>query len=206
MTNSEADNAEPTWETYYQWIEGRGPHPLFLKALGRFGLEPDRAETRHAIDLGFGDGTETLALLEAGWQVFAIDNEPAALKRLLPRIKGRHEKRLTVETASFEEVDPPRTDFLYAGLSLPFCRPAAFNGVWASYSESIRPGGRFAGQLFGIRDEWAGNSWMTFLSYEQVQGMFGEEFEVEVLREKEEDGDSSTGPKHWHLFEVIARK
>lgn len=47
---------------------------------------------------------------------------------------------------------------------------------------------------------------MTFLSLEQVKALFRGSFEIETLRETEEDGEASTGLKHWHVFEVIARK
>ena len=32
-----------------------------------------------------------------------------------------------------------------------------FDALWARIVASIRPGGRFAGQLFGVNDEWAGS-------------------------------------------------
>ena len=205
MVNSHSDNTESYWESYYQRLEGREPRPLFVDALARFGEESDAQGPRHAVDLGFGDGTETQALLQAGWHVFAIDNDPAAVKRLRSRIKPELEERLTLETASFEELEPPQTDFLYAGLSLPFCSPEAFESVWARISNAIRPRGRFAGHFFGMQDDWAGEPTMTFLSLGQVKGLFKGGFEIEVLRETEEDGESSSGSKHWHIFEVIAR-
>lgn len=140
-SDPESENSEPTWETYYQWLEGRKPRTLFIEALDKFGQADDIHTPRHAIDLGFGDGIETLALLDAGWHVFAIDNEPAALERLRSKSKPQHETHLTLDTASFEEFDPPETDFLFAGLSLPFCRPEAFDRVWGKLAGAIRPGG-----------------------------------------------------------------
>jgi len=51
---------------------------LFTEALANFGAKSGRG--LQAVDLGCGDGTETLALLEAGWTVLAIDREPAAIE------------------------------------------------------------------------------------------------------------------------------
>jgi hypothetical protein len=70
---------------------------------------------------------------------------------------------------------------------------------------AIKPGGRFAGQFFGIHDSWAVNSDMTFHTEEQVRTML-EDFEIESFHEMDEDGAAVSGPKHWHVFTVIARK
>ena len=34
----------------------------------------------------------------------------------------------------------------------------------------------------------------------------GHAFEVRLLQEKDEDGPAVSGPKHWHVFHVIASK
>lgn len=46
---------------------------------------------------------------------------------------------------------------------------------------------------------------MTFHTEEQVRRMF-EGFEVEYFYEMDEDGKAVSGPKHWHVFTVIARQ
>ena len=69
----------------------------------------------------------------------------------------------------------------------------------------MRPGGRFAGQFFGLRDSWANEKEMTFHSEDQVRALF-KNFEIERFHEMDEDGTSASGPKHWHVFTVIARK
>jgi hypothetical protein len=47
---------------------------------------------------------------------------------------------------------------------------------------------------------------MTFHSSEQVKSMFVDDFEIEALEEIEEEGEAFSGPKHWHIFDIIARK
>lgn len=47
---------------------------------------------------------------------------------------------------------------------------------------------------------------MTFHARAEVESLL-EGFEVERLDEVEEDGETAVGtPKHWHLFDVVARK
>ena len=71
------------WENFYQNVSGREPRELLLDVLKRFGsISPDHP--LQAIDLGCGDGTETAALLANGWQVMAIDREPAAFAHHQP--------------------------------------------------------------------------------------------------------------------------
>ena len=207
MNQDEQDQAaEPDWQGYYKWIEGREPRPLFLDALARFDANVEDGFQQHAIDLGCGDGTETLALLEAGWSVLAIDGEPAAIKHVLSEAPDEHRPRLKTLTAAFDDLQLPETDFIYAGYSLPFCGPDCFDGLWLKITGSIQPGGRFSGQFFGIRDTWAGNPEMTFHSAEQVTALLEQAFDIETLEEMDEDGDAFSGPKHWHLFDIIARK
>jgi len=47
------------WDDYYKWMQGREPRQLLLEALKKF----PAGELLHAIDLGCGDGTETVVLL-----------------------------------------------------------------------------------------------------------------------------------------------
>ena len=67
------------WEVYYESLKGREPRALFTEVLAKFaGWTPSSSQSlssprqRHAVDLGCGDGNETLALLETGWTVLAI--------------------------------------------------------------------------------------------------------------------------------------
>jgi len=99
----------------------------------------------------------------------------------------------------------PAADLLYAGLSLPFCQPEDFDSVWRKVTAAVRPGGCFAGHFFGERDSWANRGDMTFHNLAQVQALL-ERFEIVQLREQDEQGPSYAGPKHWHIFHVIATK
>jgi hypothetical protein len=71
---------------------------------------------------------------------------------------------------------------------------------------SLGRGGRFCGQLFGDRDEWSPDEEMTFHTRDEAESLLAD-FEVERFDEVEEDSKTALGePKHWHVFNVIARK
>jgi SAM-dependent methyltransferase len=198
------EQQEFTWEAYYKSLEGREPRPLFMEALAKFGNQSGHG--LQAVDLGCGDGTETVALLEAGWSVLAIDSEPAAITYVQSKVPVDLQPQLQTRTESFESLELPKADMVYAGFSLPFCDPEYFDQMWANVTDHIRPGGRFVGQFFGTRDSWADERDMTFHSSQQVESMLAANFEVEAFEEIDEDGNAFSGPKHWHIFDIIARK
>jgi len=198
---SQEDNG---WEEYYRAIKGRPPRQLLLDALAYFASDSPPSK-RKAIDLGCGDGTETALLLERGWDVLAIDGEPTSVEHLLAKVPKEKQEHLQTQVAKFKEVSLSSADLIHASFSLPFCAPEHFDVFWEKIVNAIRPGGRFAGQFFGIRDSWANEPDMTFHTEEQVRSLF-EKFEIESFHEMDEDGNSAGGPKHWHVFTVIARK
>jgi tellurite methyltransferase len=198
--------ADDTWARYYQAVQGREPRALFLAALAAFdadGFDPAGAQ---AVDLGCGDGTETMALLSRGWRVLAVDREPVAIERVLAAVPDVAKPGLETQVASFEQAVLPLADFIYAGLSLPFCPAADFPAVWERVVAAVRPGGRFAGHLFGERDSWNGDPTKTFHTAADLQQRFAG-FTIESLNEVENDRPTALGePKHWHVYEVVARR
>lgn len=189
------------WTNYYQAQSGRPPRPLLLAAIDRFGATTGL----QAIDLGCGEGTDTLALLRQGWRVLAIDEQPEAIARLTAQIPADLRERLQTQTVAFEAVSLPPADLIYAGFSLPFCRPTHFAMLWDKVVSALPPGGRFAGQIFGDRDSWADDPNMTFSTITATEELL-RPFGLESFTEIDEDGQAVTGPKHWHYFEVIGRK
>jgi trans-aconitate methyltransferase len=175
------------------------------EALANFPEQPIDASAPRAVDLGCGDGMETLALLQRGWHVLAIDQQSEAISLVERGVPPELQQRLQTQVTAFEELRLPAVDLIYAGFSLPFCEPWRFQTLWATIVAALRPGGLFAGQLFGVRDSWATNADMTFHTQADVQALL-EPFEIVVLREEEEDGQAVSGPKHWHVFHLIARK
>lgn len=193
------------WEDYYNAIEGRPLRPLFSEALSFLPNPRADERARVAIDLGCGDGSETLALLARGWTVVAVDGAPEAIVRLRASVEPDDAERLTTVVGVFHEIELPDADFVYAGLSLPFCAPDTFADVWRAVRHALSGGGVFAGHFFGPHDSWASTPDMTFQTREALETQFTG-FDVHVLREQDEDGPAVSGPKHWHVFHVIATK
>jgi SAM-dependent methyltransferase len=197
--------SEIAWEKFYRATEGRSLRPLFTEAAAFLPSPQTDGRARVAIDLGCGDGSETLALLARGWTVFAVDGAPEAIARLRASVSPEDAPRLTTVVGSFDEVELPDADFAYAGLSLPFCAPDDFRDAWRAVTHALRDGGVFAGHFFGPHDSWASTPDMTFHTREELEKLLTE-FDVELLREQDEDGEAVGGPKHWHVFHVIATK
>jgi len=197
--------SEIGWEQYYRAIEGRSLRALFVDAIPFLPIRRTDDQALLAIDLGCGDGTETFALLARGWMVIAVDGAPEAIARLRASVAPADDARLTTIVAPFHELAFPDADFVYAGLSLPFCNPREFDDVWRRISIAVRPQGVFAGHFFGPHDSWADTEDMTFQTRAEVEALLSD-FDVHLLHEQDEDGPAVSGPKHWHVFHVIASK
>ena len=102
-------------------------------------------------------------------------------------------------------LDPESLDLVFAGFSLFFLRFWEFGQVWQRILQALKPGGIFAGQLLGVKDDWAERGY-TVHTLEEVQSLL-HPFEVLYFEEAERDGETLLRePKHWHVFHVVGRK
>jgi len=131
-----------------------------------------------------------------------VDEQEEAARFLSRRVPPRLRSRLTILVAPMEGLSLPAADLVYASFSLPFCDPRCFPELWATIRSSVQPGGHFAGQLFGDRDEWRGQRPFSFHTRRQITQL-GRNWKVEMLRETDERGHSFEGPKRWHFFDLI---
>ena len=186
--------------TRYYDAAGDEPRDTLLEAVDRF------AEAGVAVDLGCGTGRDTFELLRRGWRVTAIDSQPEALRRLLTKVAAGDRRSLETQVARYEEAVLPPCDLVNASWSLPFSARERFREVWVRIEDSLRPGGRFCGQLFGDRDGWAPADDITFLTRGEAAALLAA-FDVERFDEIERDSQTAVGdPKHWHVYHVVARK
>jgi SAM-dependent methyltransferase len=212
------------WPKYYDAVAGKPPRETLIAALALFDIDPGPGAgpggeavggegvgapgaPRLAIDLGCGEGRDTAELLRRGWHVLAIDGNTDAIDRLLARTDlVDRDARLVTRLAALEEVSLPPCTLLNCSFTLPFCHPAHFGALWSRIVESVRPGGRFAGQFFGERDTWATLPDRAHQTRAEVEALLAP-FDVESFREDEEDKADALGyAKHWHAFHVVAKK
>lgn len=193
------------WAAYYGKTIARPPRETLVGALNRFAAEP-ASGPRMAVDLGCGNGRDTVELLRRGWRVLAMDAEPTAIDALLARDDLPTSGRLTTKVSRFEDADWPQADLFNAGFSLPLCPPEDFPAVWRNIVAALTTGGRFAGQLFGDRDSFAGDPGVSTHTKAAAEGLLSA-LDVESFREEEEDGVTPRGQqKHWHIFHIVARR
>ena len=145
-------------------------------------------------------------LIKNGWKVIAIDKEDteeiirASLNKkeqdLLKFVKQDFEDNITLQSCNL----------LVANASLSFCHKKYFNELWKKVVNSITKDGYFVGNFFGVNDTWANRPNMTFFIKEEVVELFSS-FEIINFKEIEKNGKTVLGvEKHWHVFNVIAKK
>lgn len=195
------------WDRYYKNKLDQPPRQVIVKALDLF-EKPGKA-----LDIGFGAGNETVLMINSGWQVWAIDNEPKAVQIINQRRDVKDSISLVAVVANFEENSTwdmlPRVDFISASYALPFCNPHNFETIWTYIRQKLNTRGRFAGHFFGLNYRGFTEKemkQMTFFTKEEILNLL-QDFDIEYFQEVEEDSKSGTGkPIHSHIFEVIAQK
>lgn len=188
-----------SWSEYYEHTKNHPPSPLLIQAVNYV------VSKNKAIDIG-GGGTlkDSRYLLSLGFDVTTIDQEPV----ILEAVEQLGADKLHAVVTKYDEFNFPANEYDLAAamFSLPFNPPATFTEVFQRIKDSLVSGGIYCGQFFGDRDGWASNLNLTFHTKEQVAGLL-KDLEVILLEEKEYDATLANGaPKHWHIFNVIARK
>ena len=188
-----------SWSKYYESTKALKPSRFLVEAFESFEPEPGKA-----IDLGCGAGRDTKYLLEKGFEVSVVDKDPSAedyLKQL------PHRDNLKFACVGFEDYNFDRYDLINAHYALPFIQKEDFDTVISKILESIKPEGLFVGQLFGVNDEWnTPDAKMTFCERAEVDMLFRNFKHLEIREVNEEGTMASGGTKHWHVFNIIARK
>jgi SAM-dependent methyltransferase len=188
------------WTDYYRMTEGRPPRATLLFALDRF------AVPGFAVDLGCGEGRDTMELLRRGWSVLAIDSEASAIERLSkrPDLPPTGDIRTTV--ARFEDAAWPAADLVNASFSIFFCAADGFPALWQKIVASLKSGGRFAGQLLGEKDSWAGRRNVVIHDRAALDALLAG-LTIEMHEIEETDSVTPRGEaKHWHLHHLVLRK
>ncbi|MGE5474879.1 MAG: class I SAM-dependent methyltransferase [Ignavibacteriales bacterium] len=194
------------WEKYYKSVSNKKPRELLVRVLNYYANDDMPDTPRYAIDLGSGNGPDTIALLKKGWRVLAIDGDEGALEIVKRSASNKVRSNLEVLCSKFEEVTLPQADLINASYSLPFCSPNYFPRLWGEIENSLKIGARFCGVLFGVNDTWATRGDMTFHTKPQITEMLSR-FDVEHFEEYDGEGTTATGEsKHWHTYSIIGKR
>ena len=186
-----------SWKKYYETVHQ--PNRLVRQALARYS-----GKKRRAFDLGAGNMRDSKYLLEQGFRtVVAIDESPDARQyasdgivfQQIPVNKFRPQK------CSYAFGISCNTLFFVPRLTAGRVVDRAYDALW--------PGGVFACNFLGERDEWV-------VSNQENVSYLRSGYDVELLRDKydplelvevEEDRPTALGkPKHWHCWEMILQK
>ncbi|GJQ30185.1 MAG: SAM-dependent methyltransferase [Phycisphaerae bacterium] len=216
------------WPAYFDSVQGQPPRDTLVRALDAFERDDATAPKpvwRVAVDIGCGEGRDVREMMRrAGstrWKVMAADLSGEGLERLHRTLREAPGTEYLLTATPMEEL-PTRypngvrvggterlhrhVDLANASFALPFCREDAFPALWAWIVNLLKPGGRFAGQLFGNRDEWASVNPRRHHTREQALALL-DGFEVEHFDEVEKEGsDAMGGSKRHHVFHIVARK
>lgn len=185
---------------YIEKTKDLEPRPWLVKALV---LVDQKNE---ALDLGPGALIDTKYLIEQGFKhVTAVDSSNTAQEIYETLPSGK----VDYVTSSFENFSFPEDtyDLINAQFSLPFNPKETFPEVFDKVKKSLKEGGIFVGQLFGTRDDWSKiRDDATFLTKEQATALLSDLTIIE-FEEEEKDSIPAVGEfKHWHIFNIIAKK
>lgn len=160
----------------------------------------------NAVELGCGAGRDTIYLIKNGWNVLAIDRENVE-SRIVEKLSKEELEKFKFSKQKFEGIELEKNNLVVANFSLPFCNKNNFKELWNKIINSISNDGYFVGNFFGDNDEWKSTkNEMTFLTKDQTIQLF-RNFEIIEFREIEKDCFTGLGKmKHWHIFNVIAKK
>lgn len=187
-------------EKYYDNTENEMPNYTVKKFI-ELNVEPG-----NAVELGCGAGRDTVYLIRNGWNVLAIDREDVET-RIVSKLLVEELEQFEFFKQRFEDIELENSNLVVANFSLPFCNKNDFKKLWAKINHSILKDGYFVGNFLGDKDEWKiAKEKMTFLTKDQVMELF-RNFEIVEFKEVEKDGLTALGKmKHWHIFNVIAKK
>lgn len=151
-------------------------------------------------------GNDTVYLIKNNWNVLAIDREDVK-ERIVKKLNDEEQEKFKFQKQNFECLELEKNNLIVANYSLLFCNKNNFKELWNKINKSILKDGYFVGNLFGNKVEWKSTKEkMFFLTEKQVIELF-KNFDIIEFKEVEKDDFTGLGKmKHWHIFNVIAKK
>ncbi len=193
------------WNEYQKGTEIQSPYITATEAIKNFG-----DFIGIALDIGCGRGRDSLYFAQNGWKTIAIDVETELIEEEKAKLPIEIQKNLEIKNLNFLDSEFSKADLVNASFNIPFCLPNEFDKVWNKIVSSLNQNGRLSVILFGEKDDWYGSETKTFANKETIDYLF-KDMKIEYFNDKEYDGkamglDGKPVNKHWHIYEIVARK
>ncbi len=140
------------WLPYFNKVRQMGSSATLDSVLNAMSTNSYPFKTQNALDVGCGEGRDTMELLRKGWKVEAIDSDAHACNTLLNTAASENlDAWLTVQQSTYDAATYPigQFDLVNAYLALPYCEPKHFAKVWAHVVDSLKIDGYIGCNLFG---------------------------------------------------------
>jgi len=155
-----------------------------------------------ALDVGAGSLRNTKFLLEKGLDVTALDLDPI----ILEAAAAVNNERLTASVADITKFEySNKYDLVLSINVLSFLTKGALLELLPKLKNSLAQDGILCVTLFGVSDEWAHKENMSFFDCDEAKALFDDMNLVVFIEEESEGTLIQGGPKHWHLFRIIAK-
>lgn len=191
----------PDWNAYIEKSEGLPPRKELVAALAHV------SKRDAAADLGAGALNDAQYLLREGFaHVVAVDSSPITYQRAQALGNAALEVRLGsmqdvyLETNTYNLISAQNSLYFVPSQDLPILMNAIHN--------ALTDDGIFSAQFLGPEDSWSTVPGRYAQSEQEVLDLLSV-FEIIALEEHHEDAGTLTAPdsvKHWHLFNVLAKK
>lgn len=193
---------ENIWGEYIEKTRDSLPRPSLVEA-----IKLVKAKNR-ALDLGSGPMNDVRYLVSVGFDhITAVDSNQVPEDVLVEF----PEEKVSFVLKPFDSFNFPEDtyDLVNAQYSLSYNSPETFNELMKSIQRSLKVGGLFVGQFYGIRDYRAENERsMTFLKRAEAEDLLAG-YRIASFIEKELDTKTvMSGEKleHCHFFEFTVVK
>jgi SAM-dependent methyltransferase len=183
------------WTTYIRSAPS-APHKTAISA-SEFFLGRDVVQ---CLDLGCGNGRDSLFFARLGFSVTANDLSPAVSQAVTT------DPRINFIEGPAEELPLSEYDIINASLFFPFLPEDIFHDLWKSLIDAIKPGGVIAGHFFGAGDWKVRDHSVWPIEHDKLQHLLSG-LDIALLEETKLDGPNNSGNiVHKHNYAFVARK
>lgn len=156
------------------------------------------------LDLGAGNGSDSLYLLNKGYEIYAVDFQNESIERIKSNMAPEKNKNIKLINSDFQHLDwnnLPKFDVIIAINSISFIKNEDFYKLWHKISTQLKPNGIIIARLFGDKLDWPNMQNMTLLNKAQLNHLT-ENFKVIKIEEEFYTEDRLKQ----HAFDLVLRK